>query len=154
MAGIGVDAAGFAALGHSVVAVEPVDAMRAVAINDRDHENIDWLNDKLPDLEKVRAQDCRFAFILLSASFMHLPPEAQAPAFQSLNDLAAERGVIAMSLRHGPVPEGRTMFEISPDAARDMAVKVGWEVVLHEERGDPTNRPGVSWSNLVFRKGN
>ena len=48
--GTGRDAAWFASRGHSVVAVEPTDAMRLPAMALHPSPRIDWLDDSLPDL--------------------------------------------------------------------------------------------------------
>src|SRR5829696_7013374 len=55
-AGTGRDAAGFAALGHRVLAVEPTDAMRNGAIALHPSPLIEWLSDSLPDLAIVRGR--------------------------------------------------------------------------------------------------
>ncbi len=151
-AGIGVDARGFADLGHRVVAVEPADAMRAVAMEDRDHENITWIADYLPTLEKVVSLDQTFDFILLSASFMHLSPEYQQTGMTTLGRLTAPNGHVAMLLRHGPVPEGRTMYEISDETALSLGGAAGLAPVIQAHGADPRQRPGVTWSSFVFEK--
>ncbi|MEQ9144334.1 MAG: class I SAM-dependent methyltransferase [Parvibaculaceae bacterium] len=151
-AGVGVDAQGFAQAGHTVVAVEPAEAMRAIAIADRDHANITWVDDCLPHLEKVRETGLMFDFVLSSASFMHLPEECQADGFKAIAALMKEEAYAAFSLRHGPVPEGRTMYELSPDDAAKLAAAAGLGLVRHEEKPDRTGRPGVFWSMMVFEK--
>ncbi len=151
-AGTGVDAKGFADLGHNVVAVEPADEMRALAVTDNDHVNITWINDYLPTLENVQALGMTFSFILASASFMHLRPERQRRGFERLSELLSQGGYLAMSLRHGPVPEGRIMFDISREAAEELGVHAGLDLVEHTEGQGRKNVPGVTWSNLVFVK--
>lgn len=151
-AGVGVDAEGFAYLGHKVVAVEPADAMRTIAIEDRDHENITWVNDCLPHLESVLAMGLTFDFVLASASFMHLPEACQADGFKAIAALMKPEAHVAMSLRHGPVPEGRTMHDLSPDDAAKLAAATRLTLVRHEEKPDRVGREGVSWSMMVFEK--
>ena len=78
-AGIGVDAAALAAMGHHVVAVEPTDALRlpGMALHPSP-PRIEWIADSLPDLEMVTARGSRFDMALLSAVWMHLDtPERQ-----------------------------------------------------------------------------
>ncbi len=151
-AGVGVDARGFAELGHKVVAVEPADAMRTFAIEDRDHENITWVDDCLPNLEKVTKMGRTFDFVLASASFMHLPEEHQADGFKTIAALMKPGAYAAMSLRHGPVPEGRAMYDVSPDHAAKLAAATRLTLVRHEEKSDRVGRPGVTWSMMVFEK--
>ncbi len=151
-AGIGVDSLGFADLGHHVVAVEPAQAMRAIARAERDHAGITWIDDHLPDLTKVVALGCGFDFTLLSASFMHLPPKTQQRGFETLSLLCNPGGVVAMSLRHGPVPEGRSMYEIPDEAAMVMAANAGLKTCVSESGSGRKQQTGVTWSSFVFRK--
>ena len=48
--GTGRDAAGFAVLGHFVVAVEPTAALRVGAMTLHPSPLIEWIDDSLPDL--------------------------------------------------------------------------------------------------------
>ena len=48
--GTGRDAAGFATLGHDVVAVEPTDELRQRAVALHPSNRIEWLDDSLPNL--------------------------------------------------------------------------------------------------------
>lgn len=150
-AGVGVDAKGFADLGCQVVAVEPAREMRAIAMADHDHANITWVDDCLPYLSEVSVGD-GFDFILSSASFMHLPPALQPVAVSRLAALLRNGGALGLSVRHGPVPEGRTMYEITPDEMKAFAEAAGLSCAFHNEVGDFRNRQGVSWSLLVFCK--
>lgn len=151
-AGIGVDARGFAGLGHQVVAVEPADAMRGVAMEAHDHSGITWLDDHLPTLDKVSARGELFDFVLVSASFMHLSPDHQKSGMKTLGDLTARGGHVCMTLRHGPVPDGRTMYDISDEAALKLAELAGLTCVLKEHGLGQKNVPGVTWSSFVLEK--
>src|SRR5664279_6524196 len=73
--GTGRDAAWFAGRGHSVVAVEPTDAMRLPAMTLHPSPRIDWLNDSLPDLAALRARHETFDLVMLTAVWMHLDEE-------------------------------------------------------------------------------
>src|SRR4051812_3484866 len=55
-AGTGRDAAWFAARGHSVLAVEPTDALRAAGMELHPSKRIVWLGDTLPDLDRTLAR--------------------------------------------------------------------------------------------------
>ena len=54
-AGTGRDAAGFAELGHAVTAVEPTPELLAVARRLHPHKAIAWIDDSLPELDRVHA---------------------------------------------------------------------------------------------------
>src|SRR5882724_8251626 len=66
-AGTGRDAAGFATLGHSVVAVEPTEELRRGAMLLHSSPMIEWLDDSLPNLAAVRARSEEFHVVMLSA---------------------------------------------------------------------------------------
>jgi protein-L-isoaspartate O-methyltransferase len=109
-AGTGRDAAGFAALGHRVVAVEPTEAMRRGAMALHPSPLIEWLDDSLPDLATVLARGEQFDVVMLTAVWMHLDAQQRREAMPNVAALTRDSGVMIMTLRHGPVPPGRRMF--------------------------------------------
>lgn len=154
-AGSGRDAADLAALGHRVVAVEPTPVLLAGAIARHVHPAISWLDDGLPDLAAVRARGETFDLILLSAVWMHLDPAQRRGAMPNVAALLAEGGMLILSLRHGPVPPGRRMFEVTADETIDLARAEVLAPRLREERGSiqAANRlAGVTWTILAFEK--
>lgn len=154
-AGSGRDAADFAALGHKVLAVEPTPVLLAGAIARHAHPAIAWLNDGLPDLAAVRARGETFDLVLMSAVWMHLDAVQRRRAMPNVAALLADGGMLILSLRHGPVPPGRRMFEVSAVETIGLAEAEGLHPRLHEERGSiqAANRlAGVSWTILAFEK--
>src|SRR5689334_10119539 len=71
-AGTGRDAAAFAGLGHSVTAVEPTPELRAEAGRLHPHRGIVWIDDSLPDLDRVHGLSERWDLVMLTAVWMHL----------------------------------------------------------------------------------
>jgi hypothetical protein len=58
-----------------------------------------------------------------------------------------------MSLRYGPVPQGRRMFVVSVEETIRLASAEGLRCILKLEAQRGTLlRPGVSWARLAFRK--
>ena len=104
-AGTGRDAAAFAAMGHSVVAVEPTAALRNGAQRLHPSPHISWLDDSLPDLERLRARAETFDFVAMTAVWMHLDETQRRRAMPNVAALIAPNGKLVMTLRHGPVPE-------------------------------------------------
>ena len=154
-AGSGKDAFDFAALGHRVLAVEPTPVLLAGAIARHGHPAIAWLDDGLPDLAATRARGETFDLILLSAVWMHLDQAQRRRAMPNVAALLAEGGMLILSLRHGPVPAGRRMFEVSADETLRLARAEGLSVRLQEERGSiqTANRlAGVTWTILALEK--
>lgn len=109
----------------------------------------------LPDLENVRALDIRFDLIMITAVFMHLDAEQRAQTIKVLATLLSSKGRIAMSLRHGPVPKGRRMFDIGRAEVEKLAAENGLRLhpdVARENTADPFAREGISWSNYVLER--
>ncbi|SEK13794.1 class I SAM-dependent methyltransferase [Paraburkholderia diazotrophica] len=154
-AGMGTDAAAFAAMGHTVVAVEPVDALRAAGMRLQPSPRIEWLDDSLPDLATLRSRRKEFDFVMLSAVWMHLNEDERRWAIPNVSALLCDGAALVMSLRHGPVPEGRRMFDVSAEETIRLASAYGLRTVLNvrtESIQHGNRRIGVTWTRLAFVK--
>jgi SAM-dependent methyltransferase len=151
-AGTGRDAAGFAALGHRVVAAEPTAAMRRGAVKLHPLPAIDWVDDSLPDLAVLRARGETYDLIMMNAVWMHLDEGQRRRAMPNVAALLADRGTIVMSLRYGPIPSGRRMFRVSARETVELAAAEGLRAVF-SQRAPSTLQPGVAWRRLAFVKG-
>jgi SAM-dependent methyltransferase len=114
-AGTGRDAAGLVALAHSVVAVEPTEELRRGAMLLHPSPLIEWLDDSLPELAAVRARREQFDLVMLTAVWMHLDAVQREMAMPNISALVRAGGIVIISLRHGPIPPGRRMFEVSAE---------------------------------------
>jgi len=149
-AGTGRDAAGFAALGYRVTAVEPTAAMREAARALHPEPGIAWIDDGLPELASLTGV---FDVVMLTAVWMHLDAAERRAAMARVAALVKPGGVMMLSLRHGPVPAGRRMFDVTADETVALAAAHGLAAVLNEGARDGLQRrPGVSWTRLAFRK--
>jgi SAM-dependent methyltransferase len=101
-AGTGRDAAWFAALGHSVLAVEPTDALLTAGMKLHPSAQISWLNDALPDLSRTLARGEVFDRVTLCAVWHHLREDERARTMPNLARLLAPGGFLIMILRHEP----------------------------------------------------
>jgi SAM-dependent methyltransferase len=154
-AGTGRDAAWFAEMGHRVVAVEPTDALRLGAMKLHPSPRIEWIDDGLPDLALVRSRGETFDLVMLTAVWMHLDADQRARAMRNVAATVASPGRIIMTLRHGPVPQGRRMFEVSTEETIALAETQGLHPTLNVQRAStqPGNRAaGVSWTILALIK--
>lgn len=150
-AGTGRDAAGFAALGHQVVAVEPTAELRRPAMVLHPSPLIEWVDDSLPELASVTGRSDRFDVAMLTAVWMHLDERQRLCAMPAVARLVRPGGVVIFSLRHGPVPAGRRMFEVSADETATLAGAEGLRLILKREGQDALlGRAGVSWTRLAF----
>lgn len=151
-AGSGRDAAALARRGHAVVAAEPTRELREEGERLHGTLAIEWVDDHLPALSRLRAQGRRFELILLTAVWMHLDLKEREAAMEALADLVADDGLVSMSLRHGPVPAGRRMFDVSAEETATLAAAHGLRFHHRGQREDMLGRPDVHWTFLVLRQ--
>jgi SAM-dependent methyltransferase len=128
-AGPGRDAAWLYSLGHKVVAVEPSRRMAAHANRLGRCRNIEWIDDRLPQLAKVSARKSRFDFILSNAMWMHLAPDERAPAIASLLGLLLPGGMLAIAFSQGTPQANRPFFECQGEEILDIALREGAQLI-------------------------
>ncbi len=150
-AGTGRDAAALAALGHSVVAVEPTPELRAHGRRLHGDAAITWIDDALPDLAEVHALGARYDLVLLSAVWMHLDAGERERAMAGIADLLRPGALVTLSLRHGPIPAGRRMFDVSAAETSALAACHGLATVHEGERPALLGGSAVWWSVLALR---
>ncbi len=150
-AGTGRDAAWLARQGHDVVAVEPAAAMRREGAHRHRDANLRWIADRLPALARVEALGLSFDFILLSAVWMHVRPEERARAFRKLLGLLKPRGRLALTLRHGPAPAEREMYDVSQHEIERLARDHGAIVERTIAAEDEMARRDVHWTQIALR---
>jgi SAM-dependent methyltransferase len=151
-AGSGRDAAELARRGHQVVAVEPTAELRHEGQQIHSALPIEWMDDHLPTLRALRRTNRRFDVVLLTAVWMHLDENERDAAMEAIAELTVDGGEIFMSLRHGPIPAGRRMFDVSAEDTVRLAARYGLRCNCEVEREDMLRRPDVRWSFLALRK--
>lgn len=151
--GTGRDAAHFAAMGHRVLAVEPVAELRMKAVELHPSQRIEWLDDSLPELAKLGARKQHFDLIMLTAVWMNLDCAQRRQAMPKVAGLLQPRGVVILSLRHGPVPPGRSMFSVSADETIELAANAELRLKLRlDDQPSHFGQSDVTWTRLAFAK--
>lgn len=150
-AGSGRDAAALARAGHHVVAVEPT-ALRLEGQRIHAGLPIEWVEDHLPALAVLHGGHRHFDLVLLTAVWMHLDATEREHAMRSVAALVAPGGRVVMSLRHGPVPEGRRMFDVSAQDTAAQGARYGLDLLYSGRREDTQGRADVHWSVLVLER--
>ena len=151
--GSGRDAAAFAELGHSVLAIEPATELRARAALLHPSPRIEWLNDSLPALAQVTKRRETFDLAMLTAVWMHLDREQRDQAMPVLATLVRKGGIAILTLRHGPIPPGKGIFEVTADETIRLAEEYGMALVLDvREQPSLSGNAQVSWTSLVFSR--
>lgn len=149
-AGTGRDAAALARRGFTVTAAEPTAELRRHGESLHAALPIRWLADGLPDLPQLTTAGERFDLVMLTAVWMHLDAAERGRAMQAVAPLLAPGGRLAMTLRHGPVPPGRRMFDVPAGEAIGQAARHGLRLLHHARRGDMFGRDDVTWDVLML----
>jgi 2-polyprenyl-3-methyl-5-hydroxy-6-metoxy-1,4-benzoquinol methylase len=153
-AGSGRDATWIASKGWGVIAVEPADELRRLGEQHTSSQtmqkgSVTWLDDRLPELKRLRALEQRFQLILISAVWMHLKPNEHERAIRIISELLAPVGLLIISLRHGPDDAGR-FYPFETDNIIELAQNCGL-TLSRDNRGLPdASRSLVTWDYLVF----
>lgn len=149
-AGTGRDAAALAARGYEITAVEPVQELRLLAQRLHPNPSITWLEDSLPTLSRLQGP---FGLILLSAVWMHLEETERPTAMTRLHGLLAPAGRLLISLRHGPPPANRRMYDVSDEETIALAERCGLRLLNHTaDTTDHLGRTHVHWGSLAFAR--
>jgi SAM-dependent methyltransferase len=154
-AGTGADAAWLAEQGHHVLAVEPTRELRLPGMALHPSPLIEWGDDSLPDLTATRRTQRVFDLTLLVAVWMHLDLQERADAMPNLASLMAPGGQLLMTLRHGPVPAGRRMFDVTADETSALARDSGLREVLRQRQPSvqaENRQAGIEWTQLAFTR--
>ena len=99
---------------------------------------------------RVRGEE--FDVVMLTAVWMHLDELQRRQAMPNVSALVRNGGAMIMSLRHGPVPPGRRMFEVSAEETIALAQPLGLRCTLNRQPEPSLHQPGISWTRLAFRK--
>ena len=154
-AGTGRDAGWLAGLGHDVTAVEPTAELREPAKKLHPHPNITWIDDILPELKTVRGRNEKYDFILMNAVWMHLTEDERARGMEIVAGLMAPGARWLMTLRHGPVPAGRRMFNVTGEETAALGARCGLTCLLKlaTESINPENiARGITWTKVALAK--
>lgn len=151
-AGAGRDARALSALGYEVLAVEPSIEMRRQA-NPNTGPGLEWCDDRLPDLRRVRSLGRRFDFVLCAAVLMHLEAEALPTSFEALASLLSKTGRLAVSLRDARQgdPEG-LYFDHTPTTVLGAAASARLDLLAQGSSSDNLARSDVLWRWFVFER--
>jgi len=140
-------------MGHSVLAVEPTKEYREVGKKMFPSENIEWLDDALPKLEKLGKRS-PFDFIIASAVFHHLDTAAQHDAVKRISELLNNNGIFIVSLRNGPAGVGTHVFPTNSSKTIESAASCGLKTLLAIDNQPSLmkDKENVNWSRLAFQK--
>jgi SAM-dependent methyltransferase len=154
-AGSGGDAAWFAGRGHSVLAVEPTAPLREAGIAATASADVEWLDDRLPDLAAVLARNQTFDLVMLTAVWAHLDEADRRAAMPNIASLVAPGGKLIMSIRRGWSPPSRPIFDVTALETVDLAEASGLDAIfsdISESIQEANRQHGVKWLRLAFER--
>jgi protein-L-isoaspartate O-methyltransferase len=147
--GSGRVAAWLAELGHQVVAMEPARALREYAEHTYAHPHIEWVNDRLPQLDVIQ-QRTTWAFdaIVAHAVWMCVPPTERQRAFRKLIETLKPGGVLVMRHVVDDARELDVTLTVPHAEISEFAQRNGLLVEYDECR---VGADGRHWQHVVIR---
>ena len=141
--------------GFEVVAVDASASMLAMAEKYKKHPRVRYVQDVMPEIPKVmetaRKTHEKFDVFVLSAVWMHLQPDERATMMENIAKLAKQRALVYISLRHGPAPADRPMFENSAAEIKELGRRHGAQLQVVGADSDRQGRAGVKWEYVALK---
>lgn len=148
--GSGRDALWMANQGLHVTAVDGATAMIDIAKADKPHVRIDYMQDAAPLLQNLAGKGRSFDVILASAFLFHFDKDGRAQILDSIKNLAKPGATVYFTLRRGPVPVGRDIYDVSPDELRVWAQAAGATFNHDAHSSDAMGRADISWDHIAI----
>jgi len=140
---------------QNIYAVEPAIEMMKVGQATTQNQNVHWLQDALPSLDKTTKLEISFDLILLSAVWMHIAPSNRARSMRKLANLLKPGGKIVISLKFGMTKEEqqeRSTYDVSVEEVERLAQNLGLIAQLESSTSiDKLNRAGIYWQTVVLQ---
>lgn len=149
--GSGRDSNWLAGRGHVVVAVEPSEGLRTLAVAAGQHLRVVNYDSILPDLAGLDGFSSKFDFVLCSAVWMHLRHDERSVAARRLHSLMKDGAKALVTFKVAPEEPGRAMFSIDPDVAKAQFEDAGFKAEM-TERTDLLGRDGTRWFTVVLER--
>lgn len=132
--------------------MEPSRALRKKARAAHPSPQIQWVDDRLPELKKVKAMGLRFDLILVSAVWQHVKQGDRERVFRKLANLLKPEGQLVITLRLGPPDPARSMHAVSAEELRRLGLGQSLSLELDDGgRPDLLGREEIRWQSLVFK---
>lgn len=151
-AGIGRDALSLSALGYTVVACEPNSDLRAYGVTNTVGKSVEWVDDQLPELEKIKEIKDRFDVVLASAVWMHLNKRERRRSLDVLWDVLADDGFVYITYRTKALDKDDIYYSISCREFVSDVEQSRMKIDNSFKSEDKEGRQGIRWFAFVLRK--
>lgn len=149
--GSGRDAFWAAGQGVRMVGVDGSIDMIRHAWDRHQMPNITFLEDQIPTLQRVKGMGHSYNFYIMSAVWMHLDAAERKKTIEFMDGMARRGAMAYITLRHGPSPEDRPMFETSVEEVQDLAAEVKGVVNVLPAVEDKLGRGDVTWEYVTVK---
>lgn len=149
--GSGRDAFWAASRGVRMVAVDGSIDMIRQAWDTHQMPNITFIEDEIPTLQRIKNMGHSYNLYIMSAVWMHLDADERKKTIEFMDGMARRRAMAYITLRHGPSPEDRPMFETSVEEVQDMVAEVKGEVRVLPTVEDKLGRSDVTWDYVAVK---
>ena len=151
-AGSGRDALWLENKGYKVIAVDPVAEFYEQFKLNNQNDNIEWIVDSLPKLNKLEKYHNQISLILLSAVWMHLTTQERINSFKTFTKLNKKNGLLVITLRHGNSPDERIMYSVSTEEIKILVKQSKYQIKSIKKSVDQLTRSEVYWETVVLEK--
>lgn len=149
--GSGRDAFWAANQGVRMVAVDGSIEMIRHAWDLHQMPNITFLEDDIPSLQRVKRVGHSYNFYIMSAVWMHLDATERKKTMEFMDGMARPGAMAYITLRHGPSPADRPMFDTSVEEVRELAAEVKAVVNVLPAVADKLGRNDVTWDYVTVK---
>jgi hypothetical protein len=111
--------------------------------------NVEWIDDRLPELKLLARSGRLYDFILCSAVLMSLTPADLHPSLAAMAARLDGSGCLALSLRD-PLPHEEVLHRHSDSALRAAAEEAGLRLLATSRVADALGR-GFEWRSYLYR---
>jgi hypothetical protein len=131
--------------------VEPSSSMRSEGQRLHADPHVRWMDDQLPELGALGRLGISFDVVMLNAVWQHVASSDRERAFRKLAGLVKSGGLLAITLRLGPVSADRCMHPVSLDEVERLARNHGFAVEKVHHAPDEQGRGCARWTHIALR---
>ncbi len=143
--GAGGDAYWLAKHGWSVVGVDGSIGLLEKAREAYQTDGLEFRQDFAPHFSTLSVSKKKFDVILLAAFIFHFNKQDRQEIFNRIFSVMKDSAIIHITLRSGPTPEGRIMYDVFSEEIEGLAKEKGLCFKEHGNQRDSLGRDDVFW---------
>ncbi len=152
--GSGRDSFWLARHGWHVSAIDASTSLLAEAEKRHPHPHIKYYKDTAPQFSQSKQDNIKYDVIVMSAFIFHFDHKQRKMIIEDCLDMLAPEGIIHMTLRQGPLIEGRNIFSVDPEEIRHFLQSDDISYKYHGRMADTANLTDIEWDHITIWRGN